>query len=795
MTNLLAGLGPDNGDSKQSADSGRGGFGGDLLVDLNPAQLEAVTMPPAPVLVVAGAGSGKTRVLTRRLAHLILEQGASPFQVLAITFTNKAAAEMKDRVADLVGPVARRMWVSTFHSACSRILRRESQLLGYRSAFSIYDQSDAVRLVDYVRRDLDLDPKRFPARSVHGRISALKNELILPEQYAEMAFGPHEQRIAKIYAEYQRRLQDANAVDFDDMLVLAVRLFREHESALMRWRDHFRHVLVDEFQDTNIAQWELVRMLTEEHRSVMAVGDMDQSIYKFRGADFRNLLRFEDAFPDASVIVLDQNYRSTQNILDAANAVIANNPSHRPKRLWSDKGIGEQIVRYQAEDEHDEASFVLGQIRSLIDDGSHRHGDMAIFYRTNAQSRVVEEALVRAGVPYRVFGGVKFYDRREIKDALAYLRALANSDDEVSWKRIANTPKRGVGDTSLAKVEAYAQSHSTSFRDGMLHAGAAGVSGKALGGIRDLLDLLDDIERDCADGGVADVLEAVLSRTGYIAELEAERSIESQGRIENLQELVGVAREFDEQVDAGQLTGLVAIGGVGLGEPGEGGGAVDTPYGLDRVQAFLEAVSLVTDMDNGDGEQSSVTLMTLHSAKGLEFPVVFLLGMEDGVFPHFRSLSEPEELEEERRLCYVGITRAQERLYLCHAWSRMLFGATDYHPPSRFLEEIPSELVNPVGGKKRRSRTEQGLGGRRESLVTTAARRESGGGIARPAAPSTSGADNLGLAVGDDVMHGTYGEGVILSIRGQGEKAEAVVHFKDVGDKTLLLAWAPLTRA
>ena len=781
MTNLVTDLGADDR--------------GDLLADLNPAQLEAVTMPPAPVLVVAGAGSGKTRVLTRRLAHLILEQGVSPFQVLAITFTNKAAAEMKDRVADLVGPVARRMWVSTFHSACSRILRRESQLLGYRSAFSIYDQTDAVRLVDYVRRDLDLDPKRFPARSVHGRISALKNELILPEQYAEMAFGPHEQRIAKVYTEYQRRLQDANAIDFDDMLVLAVRLFREHESALARWRDHFRHVLVDEFQDTNIAQWELVRMLTEEHRSVMAVGDMDQSIYKFRGADFRNLLRFEAAFPEAAVVVLDQNYRSTQVILDAANAVIANNPSHRPKRLWSDKGTGDRIVRYQAEDEHDEASFVLGQIRQLIDGGSHRHGDMAVFYRTNAQSRVLEEALVRAGVPYRVFGGVKFYDRREVKDALAYLRALANPDDEVSWKRIANVPKRGVGDTSLAKVEAHARSNRTSFREAMVHAGTAGVSGRALGGIRDLLDLLDDVERDCAGGGVADVLEAVLSRTGYVAELEAERSIEAQGRIENLQELVGVAREFDEQVDAGRLTGLVAIGGVGLGEPGEGGAAVDVPYGLDRVQAFLEAVSLVTDMDGGDGEQSSVTLMTLHSAKGLEFPVVFLLGMEDGVFPHFRSLSEPDELEEERRLCYVGITRARERLYLCHAWSRMLFGATDYHPPSRFLEEIPSDLVDPVGAQKRRSRTEAGLGGRRESLVTTAARREGAGGGARPATPTTSGADHLGLAVGDDVVHGTYGDGVILSVSGQDEKAEAVVHFRDVGDKTLLLAWAPLTRA
>jgi DNA helicase-2/ATP-dependent DNA helicase PcrA len=537
-------------------------------------------------------------------------------------------------------------------------------------------------------------------------------------------------------------------------------------------------------------------MLTEEHRSVMAVGDMDQSIYKFRGADFRNIMRFEEAFPEATVVVLDQNYRSTQRILDAANAVIANNPSHRPKHLWSEHGLGEPIVRYQAEDEHDEASFVLDEIARLTATGDHRYGDVAIFYRTNAQSRVMEEALVRAGVPYRVFGGVKFYDRREIKDALAYLRALVNADDEVSWKRVANVPKRGVGDTSLGRIEAYARDRSVSYREAMASAGVAGVSGKALGGIKDLLDLLDDIERDTADGGVADVLEAVLERTGYVAELEAERSIEAQGRIENLQELVGVAKEFDEQVERGDLNGLVSIGGVGFGDPGEEQRDASMPTGLDRVQAFLEAVSLVTDMDDGDGESSAVTLMTLHSAKGLEYPVVFLLGMEDGVFPHFRSLSEPEELEEERRLCYVGITRAEQRLYLVHAWSRMLFGATDYHPPSRFLEEIPDDLVDQRGGAKRRRRGESsGMGGRRESLVTTAARREAGATTRAPSAPSTSGADALGLAVGDDVVHATYGDGVILSISGQGEKAEAVVHFKDVGDKTLLLAWAPLRRA
>ncbi len=771
----------------------------DLYADLNPAQLEAVTIKPSPVLVVAGAGSGKTRVLTRRLGHLILEERVSPFQVLAITFTNKAAAEMKARVGELIGPVAQRMWVSTFHSACSRILRREGSLLGYRSAFTIYDQADAVRLVDWVRRDMELDPKRFTARALHHKISSLKNELILPDQFAELAFGPHEVRIAKVYSEYQRRLQEASAVDFDDMLVLAVRLFREHPSALERWRGHFSHVLVDEFQDTNVAQWELVRMLTEEHRSVMAVGDHDQSIYKFRGADFRNIARFEEAFPDTTVIVLDQNYRSTQTILDAANAVIANNPSHRPKQLWSELGHGEQIVRYQAEDEHDEAAFVQGEIRKHVDGGEFRYGDVAVFYRTNAQSRVMEEQLVRAGVPYRVFGGTKFYDRKEIRDALSYLRALVNPDDEVSWKRVVNVPKRGVGDTSIAKIESYAKGAELVFRDGLGHASDAGVTGRALGGINELLELMHDIESDAPDLGVGEVLEAVLQRTGYVSELEAERSIESQGRIENLQELVGVAREFDEQVDRGDLDGIAGIGGVGLGEPGGGAnaGEVGPLVGIERVQAFLEGVSLVTDMDSSDPEQSSVTLMTLHSAKGLEYPIVFLLGMEDGVFPHFRSLGEPEELEEERRLCYVGITRAERHLYLCHAWSRMLFGATDYHPPSRFLDEIPPELVQEIGAKRRRG---GGIGAHRESLVATAVRRGEtfggGGAASRPVVtPAPSGADQAGLSVGDDVVHATYGEGVIQNIRGQGDKAEADVHFKEIGQKTLLLAWAPLKKA
>jgi ATP-dependent DNA helicase UvrD/PcrA len=749
--------------------------GTDLLAGLNPVQREAVTAPPeVPLLVVAGAGSGKTRVLTNRVGWLIGEHRASPFALLAITFTNKAAGEMKERVGTLVGPVAHRMWVSTFHSACARILRREAAQLGIRSSFSIYDQSDSVRLVDYVRRDLNLDPKRFPPRRLASQISALKNELVTADQALDRAAGPAERRVAEVYREYQRRLLEASAADFDDLLLLAVRLFREHPDVLERWRKRFRHVLVDEFQDTNGAQWELVRLLSEEHRSVMVVGDQDQSVYKFRGADYRNLMRFEEAFPEATVIVLEQNYRSTQRILDAANAVILNNAARRPKHLWTEQVGGELITRYHAQDEHDEAAYLAHEIARLTDTEGYSFSDVAVFYRTNAQSRVIEETLVRAGHPYRVVGGVRFYDRREVKDTLAYLRALVNPDDEVSWRRIVNVPKRGVGDTSVGKVSAYAQEHGMTFRDALHRADAAGVSGKALGGARDLLDILAEVE-GAAGVGVAPVVQAVLEDTGYLAELEAERSIEAESRLENLQELVGVCREFDDALESGDVAGLAGIAsGSGDGE------TAAVPDGLDRVQAFLEAVSLVTDLDDIEGEKRTITLMTLHSAKGLEFPVVFLTGLEDGVFPHMRSLGEPDELEEERRLCYVGITRARERLYLCHAWSRMLFGRTDFYPPSRFLDEIPEELVEvlgedrPVGG---------GRGAHREAVVSAGLASNAGRAARLP-----------GLRVGDDVGHDTFGEGVVIDVIGEGEKAEAVIRFRDVGEKRLLLAWAPLQK-
>src|SRR5262245_20846755 len=552
-----------------------------LLAGLNPVQREAASAPDGPILVVAGAGSGKTRVLTHRVAFLVSEKRVSPFGLLAITFTNKAAGEMKERVAGLVGPVAHRMWVSTFHSACARILRRDAPLLGYRSSFSIYDPSDAVRLTDYVRRDLDLDPKRFPARRLHGAIAALKNELVSPTEAYERAFTPPEYRIAEVYREYQQRLLDASAVDFDDLLTLTVRVLKEHPEALAHWRGRFHQVLVDEFQDTNVAQWEPVRLLTEEHRNVLVVGDVDQSIYRFRGADFRNLMRFEEVFPDATVFVLEQNYRSTQRILDAANAVIANNAARRPKHLWTEQVGGELITRYHAEDEHDEARYVVGETMRLVETDGERYGDVAVFYRTNAQSRVVEEQLVRAGVPYRVVGGVKFYDRREVKDLLAYLRALVNPDDEVSWRRVVNTPKRGVGETSVNRVAAYAQGAGITFREGLQGAAAAGVSGKALGGIAELLELMDTFGYASREG-VGATVEAVLEETGYVAELEAEHTVDAEGRIENLQELVGVCREFDEALAAGDLTGLPGIAGVGsVGASGNGDApAASEPIGL-----------------------------------------------------------------------------------------------------------------------------------------------------------------------------------------------------------------------
>jgi DNA helicase-2/ATP-dependent DNA helicase PcrA len=735
-----------------------------LLEGLNPVQAEAVTHADGPLLIVAGAGSGKTRVLTHRIAHLIRDRGISPFEILAITFTNKAADEMKARVGALVGPVAEKMWVSTFHSACVRMLRRDADRLGYPKQFTIYDQADATRLTGYVIRDMALDPKRFPARAVHATISAAKNDGISADGFAERAQAVFERKVADIFKEYQSRLRRAGAMDFDDLLGVTVQLLHTQPDVLEHYQRRFKHVLVDEYQDTNTVQNDLVVALAKEHHNVCVVGDGDQSIYRFRGADMRNILEFENAFPDVTIVVLEQNYRSTQTILDAANAVIANNLSRKPKELWTDRGDGYPIVRYHADDEVDEAQWVTREVAKLHDGGDMRWADIAVFYRTNAQSRVVEEHLTRMGVPYKVIGGTRFYDRREVKDALAYLRAVINPTDEVSVKRILNTPKRGIGDGSVGKLDAYASAHGLSFMDALRRSADAGVSGTAVKGIAAFLELLDSVDDLAQADEPAPLLQALLDRSGYLIELQEERTIEAEGRLENLAELVGSAEEAE---------------------------SIDT---------FLEQVSLVSDQDEIDGDDSQVVLMTIHAAKGLEFPAVFIMGLEEGVFPHLRSIGEPDELEEERRLAYVAITRAQERLYLSHAWSRTLYGGTQYNPPSRFLDEIPERLVEALEQKRasRGGRT-YGSGGygygskgagvdANKDRIVEAAMRSAGPG-------RQTGAEALGLETGDDVVHATWGEGVILQIRGEGDKAEVVVNFPGIGEKTLLLSWAPIKKA
>ncbi|MCY3650178.1 MAG: DNA helicase PcrA [Acidimicrobiaceae bacterium] len=734
-----------------------------ILEDLNPAQYEAVTHTGGPLLVVAGAGSGKTRVLTHRIAHLIDHHGLSPFEILAITFTNKAAGEMRDRVGTLVGPVAESMWVSTFHAACVRILRRDADYIDYPSRFTIYDQGDAVRLCGYVLRDLNLDQKRFPPRAIHATISAAKNDNIGAEQYAEQASNIFERRIAEVFSHYQRRLAAAAAMDFDDLLLRTVELFRNCPEVLERWRQRFAHVLVDEYQDTNPVQNELVISLGAESRQVTAVGDADQSIYAFRGADIRNILEFERAFDDVRIVVLEQNYRSTQNILDAANSVIVNNAGRKPKDLWTDQGSGPAIVRYHADDEEDEARYVVSEIVRRCDEEQMRFSETAVFYRTNAQSRAVEEQLIKAEIPYRLVGGTRFYDRREVRDAMAYLKAVTNPGDEVSVKRALGVPKRGVGATSVAKIDAYAAENGLTFYEALRHCAETGVTGRSAAGIRQFCTLIDGAVG--LEASPAAVLQELLERSGYLDELRSEKSVEADGRLENLAELVGVAGEHD------------------------------------TLDELLEAVALVADTDelaDTGSDESAVTLMTMHSAKGLEYPDVYMVGMEDGVFPHIRALGEPHELEEERRLAYVGITRAMRQLTLTHAWSRLLYGSRQYNPPSRFLKEIPDELLQTVDGSRvvrsryySRSRRERSLDRRsanRDEIVQRAL------DAGRRPAPSVSGADRLGLKVGDDVRHAQWGEGVILNIEGAGDDAQASVRFPTVGEKQLLLSWAPLEK-
>jgi DNA helicase II / ATP-dependent DNA helicase PcrA len=771
-----------------------------LLVGLNDAQRAAVTHFGTPLLIVAGAGSGKTRVLTNRIAYLLAAREVHPGEIIAITFTNKAAGEMKERVAALVGGRARMMWVSTFHSACVRILRAEHEHAGLKSTFSIYDADDSRRLMQLVARELDLDPKRHPARMLAAQVSNLKNELIDAETATADAKGPEQRTVAEAYTLYQRRLRESQALDFDDLIMGTVHLFQSHPDVAEHYRRRFRHVLVDEYQDTNHAQYALVKELVGQTGELCVVGDADQSIYAFRGATIRNILEFERDYPDARTILLEQNYRSTQTILNAANAVINRNTERKPKNLWSDEGQGEQIVGYVADSEHSEADWVAREIDRLSDQGLARPGDVAVFYRTNAQSRVFEEIFIRLGLPYKVVGGVRFYERKEVRDALAYLRAIANPDDTVSVRRILNTPRRGIGDRATGSLEALSSRDRISFGAALRGAEQApGMPPRAAHAVAEFVTLLDELRDMTVVAPPEEVLEAVLRRSGYLDELEQSTDPQDEGRVDNLMELVSVAREYTERVEA-------------LGAVAEEAGEEPEPPSL---AGFLEQVSLVADADqipSDDPDHAGVvTLMTLHTAKGLEFPVVFLSGLEDGVFPHLRSLGDRRELEEERRLAYVGITRARQRLYLSRAVTRSAWGAASYNPPSRFLEEVPPEAIRwerTDAAYTSWSGSRGGVGGRGEAVGRGAAESRFVGGTPKAAqlasklgldasklttASEMARSDVPTLAAGDRVNHQRWGLGRVLAVEGNGVRAQAQIDF---GEQVmwLVLRHAPIEK-
>ncbi len=730
----------------------------ELVEGLNPAQRDAVLHAGGPLLVIAGAGSGKTRVLAHRIAHLIRDRAVNPYGILAITFTNKAASEMQQRVGALVGDrvvgltrdadgnVRRRrwggMWVSTFHAACARLLRAEISRLGYETTFTIYDTDDSRRLLAQCIDELGLDPKRISPRAAAAVISRAKNELIDFESFSQQAEDWFAQQVAEVYRLYQDRLLRASALDFDDLLTKTVELLQLFDDVLGRYQALFGHVLVDEWQDTNHAQYTLVQMLASEHRNLAVVGDADQSIYRFRGADIRNILDFERDFPDATRITLERNYRSTQTILDAANAVIAHNTQRLDKRLWTDIGQGEQVVRYTAENAHDEAAFVAEEVDRLVDEHRYAPGDCAVFYRTNAQSRVLEEVLIRTGTPYQIIGGTRFYERREIKDMLAYLQLLVNPSDDVAARRVINTPRRGIGAKTEQVLSDVALRERISFLEACRRAEEHPQLGpRARNSVLEFVSVVDQLGGAVERTPLPELVELAWNATGYLSELEAQRTIEAQGRIENIKELASVAEDFVSlQPDA-------------------------------TLAEFLERIALVSEadalVDDGDEPQSRLVLMTMHNAKGLEYPVVFVIGMEDSVFPHHRALSEPDELEEERRLCYVAFTRARQRLYVTSAWSRTLFGATNANPPSRFLREIPSDLLE--------IRRDQGGPSRR-----VAAREEADEGDE--------------FAVGMRVLHPRFGEGRILELSGTPGSQEALIAFDESGTKRVLLTYAPLIR-
>jgi DNA helicase-2/ATP-dependent DNA helicase PcrA len=744
---------------------------------LNGPQAEAVFHEGGPLLILAGAGSGKTRVLTHRVAHLVQSGQAGPYEILAITFTNKAAAEMRSRVVELVGPVAQNMWVSTFHSACARILRKEAALLGYRSGYTIYDQDDQVRLMRRCLEDLGHDIKRFPPRAVHARVSDAKNRLVDVDDFHRTGPSGGDSReagktgvdylevTAAAYRLYQQRLYELNAMDFDDLIMRTVDVFRLFEHRLDHYRNAFRHILVDEYQDTNHAQYVLVKLLAEEHRHITVVGDDDQSVYSWRGADIRNILEFEQDFGESTIIKLEQNYRSTTTILDAANAVVAHNRGRKPKHLWSDRGAGDKVVVQECRDEHEEARLVAGEIQTLLRKG-RRAGEVAVFYRVNAQSRVLEDILVRYNIPYQVLGGTRFYERAEIKDLLAYLRVVVNPADDISFRRMVNSPKRGLGAVAQGRLQLLAAEEGVSLRGALpFAADCDDLAPAARSGFGELDALISSWEQRLRhDASVSDQARSVLEESGTLVALRSARTLEAEGRLENLQEFLGVTQEFDRH--------------------NPGGGLID----------FLEEISLYADVDSMRDQEELVTLMTLHNAKGLEYPFVFITGVEEGMFPHSRALDE-QNLEEERRLCYVGITRAMERVHLSHARSRSLYGTGGYQLPSRFLAEIPKELVEtrgaaPVASQRPGAGYNPAHRYRAGDAAGRGAPRPASGPSSRAAAPAP--AAEAGFAVGDRVRHAKFGEGVVLGVEAGGVIR---VFFGDIAEqKKLLIDYAPLKK-
>lgn len=724
----------------------------DILEGLNSIQKEAVTHTRGPLLVLAGAGSGKTRLLTSKIAYLIRELHEDPFSILAITFTNKAAAEMKSRVEALLGiNLAVNMWVSTFHSVCNRFLRRHAGSLEFDTNFAIYDAGDSLQVIKECMKELTIDPKAHPPKGILSRISAAKNKLTGPDQYRAEAVTPLAKLTAVVYSRYERKLKAANAMDFDDLIINTIRLFRHHPDVLEKYRRQFNYVLVDEYQDTNPMQYQLIKLLAGEEANLTVVGDEDQSIYAFRMADIRNILDFERDFPGATVIKMEQNYRSTDKILEASNRLISNNVSRKGKTLWTANKEGALVNCYGAVDEGDEAHFVTKEIGRLIDEG-YSYRDFAVFYRTHAQSRVVEEVFLRANYPYRIFGGLRFYERKEVKDTLAYLKVLDNPGDTVSLKRIVNVPKRGLGDKTIEKITELAEAKQISVFEAMLRVEETDLATRLKALTGDFVDMVKELRNLRETSTLSQLIRAVWRKSGYTAELEAERSAQAESRLENLTELLSVAAEYE--------TGGNAVG---------------------DLSEFLQRTALLVGTEMTEGGEGGVSLMTLHSAKGLEFPVVFVVGLEEGLFPHVRSIGSETEIEEERRLCYVGMTRAEKRLYLVYAWSRTMFGQHGASRPSRFLEEIPQELLEHSGSERPADR----FGGRRYDPAEDA-----GGGYGRPA--RAKGGQMREIFPGETVRHAKWGDGIVVDIEGTGENAVATISFEDIGTKRVLLSYTPL---